>query len=321
MDPGSTSGVAAVDFDGDLKLVKSGKNFPPSEIIQEVIDAGHPVVVTSDKAKMPSKVEKIASSLGAERFVPEEDLEARKKKELGEGENSHELDASASALNAYNNLQREIRKIDRYCDKLGEDRYSAAKKYFEGEPLTGTELEEPAPEESGKEDPEKHRLERREKELEKEVARLKSRIGELEKENSELEDRLEQGLEEERAEIIKEEEIQERENTIERKNREIDRLEDKLEKAEIREKQYRRALEKLESGGELVKKIDYSADSVPEKGVTRSEDLKERLEARGYNIRLQEEVEGLELGDYMVVDEFPKPKNFRKIIRDYKESR
>lgn len=319
VDPGSTSGVAAVNLDGELKLVKSRRNFPPREIIQEVIDIGHPVVVTSDKAKMPSKVEKIAASLGAERFIPGEDLEAERKKELGEGDNSHELDATASAFNAYNNLQREIEKIDRYTEELGEDRYSVAKKYFSGEPLEPEEDElEPAEEDLAAE---KQRLKVREKELEKEVARLESRIGELKKENSVLEDRLDEKLEEKRLEIIKKEEIREREEVIEEKDAEIDRLEDELAKAGVREAQYRKALERIENGGELVRKIDVSSDRIPGRAVTDSEELKQKLEARGYNIRLLEEVDGVELGDFVVVDEFPKPKNFRKIIREYKESR
>ncbi len=129
IDPGNTSAVAAVDFDGELKLLESSREFPPEEIIERLIEVGTPVVVASDREKMPSTVEKIASSLGASKFQPEEDLAADRKKELGGGENSHEQDAAASALYAYNNLRRRIEKIEKDSGEK-KDRLEVAKSYF-----------------------------------------------------------------------------------------------------------------------------------------------------------------------------------------------
>ncbi|MFB6291845.1 MAG: DUF460 domain-containing protein [Candidatus Nanohaloarchaea archaeon] len=130
IDPGNTSAVAAVGLDGELKLLESSREFPPHKIIRELVETGKPVVVACDTEKMPSTVEKVASSLGARKFIPDEDLESQRKKEMGRGENSHEIDAAASALYAYNNLQRQIQKIDRHTRKSGKDRAIVAHRHF-----------------------------------------------------------------------------------------------------------------------------------------------------------------------------------------------
>jgi len=133
IDPGNTSAVAALNLDGELVMLESRREFSHDEIIRELVEKGKPVVVASDKKEMPSTVEKIASSLGAERFEPEEDLATAKKKELGKGENSHEQDAHASVNYAYNCLQKEIRKINKHSDESDSPRNEVAKKYFEDE--------------------------------------------------------------------------------------------------------------------------------------------------------------------------------------------
>lgn len=134
IDPGSTSAVAAFNLEGELELLESRKEFSHHEIIEEIIQKGRPVVVTSDKEEMPSTVEKIAQSLGARKFEPEQDLGTRQKKQMGEGENSHEKDAHAAVIHTYNQLKRNIRKINRITEKSGEERAEVAKRYFSDTP-------------------------------------------------------------------------------------------------------------------------------------------------------------------------------------------
>ena len=330
VDPGSTSAVAGIDLEGELELLESGKNFPPHEIIEKIVEAGKPVVVTSDKAKMPSNVDKIASSMGAETYVPDEDLDQEKKSELGRGDNSHEKDAVASAVNAYNNMQREIRKIEKYSEKLEEDRAVIADRYFSDKSLRpeededkqeeeAIEVTESQPDESR--DPEKERMEAKIENLEEQVNELKSEIGEMEAENDRLRGKLEKVKEKARQEVLKEQEITKREALIKEKDEKIDELEEDLEKTEIREEQYRKAMEKLAEGGELIEIVTHRTDEVPDRTLTRSEELQEKLEARGFNIRHVEEVEAVEMERYAAVDDFPKAKNFRKVIDEYRESR
>ncbi len=134
IDPGNTSAVAAVNLEGELKLLKSERELPPRDIIRILIDEGKPVVVACDTEKMPSTVEKVATSLGATKFIPEEDLDRRRKKELGEGNNSHEKDAVASARHAYKNLHRNIRKIKKLTEESEEDLDTVAETYFSRNP-------------------------------------------------------------------------------------------------------------------------------------------------------------------------------------------
>lgn len=133
VDPGSTSAVAAINLDGELKLLESDKELGRDKIIQKIIETGKPVVVACDTEKMPSTVDKIASSLGARRYEPEEDLSSQWKKTNGEGSNSHEKDAYASAFNAYRNLQREIRKIKSISSEEQKPENEVAELYFSRE--------------------------------------------------------------------------------------------------------------------------------------------------------------------------------------------
>lgn len=131
IDPGNTSAVAAVDLNGDLRLLESSREFPPKDIIMMLIETGTPVVVSCDTASMSSTVAKIASNLGAQKFSPEEDLESERKKNLGgKGNNSHEKDAVASAMYAYNNLQKKIEKIRKFSEESENNEFEVARNYF-----------------------------------------------------------------------------------------------------------------------------------------------------------------------------------------------
>lgn len=131
IDPGNTSAVAALDLEGELKLLESAREFPPEEIIMALIETGRPVVIGCDTQDMPSTVEKIASNLGAKKFKPNEDLKSKRKQSLADrGGNSHEKDAIASARYAYNNLRRKISKIERISEEEDIDRSSTARRYF-----------------------------------------------------------------------------------------------------------------------------------------------------------------------------------------------
>lgn len=131
VDPGNTSAIAALNFEGELKLLESRLEFPPEEIIQRIIEHGKPIVVSCDKERMPSTVEKIASSLGAEKFEPENDLSRKRKREIGgRGDNSHEKDAYASAMHAFKNMRKQVRKINRKSDQKGVEKHELAREYL-----------------------------------------------------------------------------------------------------------------------------------------------------------------------------------------------
>ena len=330
VDPGSTSAVAAVDLKGEIQLLESGKNFPPREIIQRIIKVGKPVVVASDKGKTPSKVDDIASSVGAKLFEPENDLSSEKKKELGKGANSHELDAVASAVHAKKQLHRDIRKIEKYDSEKELDRVEVAEKIFNDrqlkeeteKPVEETNRASSIAESSEDKDREKKRLNRKIQNLEAQIRELKSELGEKESRIDELEDALERRDQEDRKEVVKDEEVKKREAVIRDKNRRIEELESEIEKHSLREIQYRKALEKIKKEDyKVVPIVDDDLAEIPEEALTRDNKVKEELKNRGVNIHLVEDVEAIELGRYAAVKEMPENHDFESIIQEYKEKR
>ena len=129
IDPGNTSAVAAINLEGEKEFLTSRKEFSHDEIIREIVETGYPIVITADRAQIPSTVDKIASSLGARKFTPENNLSRKRKRKLGEGDNSHEKDAHASALHAYKRLSKQIRKINRRS-KNKEQKLDMARKHL-----------------------------------------------------------------------------------------------------------------------------------------------------------------------------------------------
>ncbi len=345
VDPGSTSAVAVLDFDGKFAHIKSSKNFPPRKIISEVIEHGKPVIVTSDKAKTPSKVDKIANSLGAEKFEPEEDLSQERKRELGEGENSHEKDASAAAKYAYKQLKPKIRKIEELEEEREEEKSEIASRYFSGQ-LTGTnkensgsvegsdeskrerqnqEVSEGSEDESEAVDGEKwmqksRKLENKVENLEEHVEDLQEKLEFREQQRRNLQSKYDKLKAGKRDEVLKERELSRKNAELKEKNQKIEQLEQQLEKTRIREKQYEKAVDILDSGGEILPLIDKETGKIPEKAATRSGDLRDRLISQGEKIYHVDELDGVELLDRIVVDELPE-ENPGDIIEKYRDAR
>jgi predicted RNase H-like nuclease (RuvC/YqgF family) len=329
VDPGSTSAVAAIDLEGEIELLKSGKNFPPREIIQRIVKAGKPVVVASDKKETPSKVKKISSSIGAKLFEPEKDLSSRRKKELGKGTNSHEKDAVASAVHAKKQLHRDIRKIEKFNGEKDLKKVEIAERLFNDRPISeqeDTEEKTSSGKYSGKEteeentDLEKKRLENRIENLEDYISSLKTELDSKNSRIENLEEKLREIKDEDRREIIEEREIKKREAIIRDKNREIEDLRDALTDAGVREAQYRKALQKARNGHVIVPIVD-SVGEIEGEAVTRDYEILEKLEKQGVEIHHIEEVEGIELGQFMVVEELPDKTDFRSVIKEFKNDK
>lgn len=341
VDPGSTSAVAMVDFNGDIVELESGKNFPPREIISQVVDTGKPVIVTSDKAKIPSKVEKIANSVGAEKFIPEEDLSAERKRELGSGENSHEEDAVAAAFHAYKQLRSNIDKIGELSEEMELEESKIASRYFSDElPTPGSEEETQEVEEdekTGESTREKQqqdsdsdqglyrrraeKLETKVNHLEEQVEDLKNRLEFREQQRRNIQSKYDKLKDGKKEEMLKEQEISKREGIIREKSERINELEEKFQRSRIREKQYEKALDLIAEGGQLLPIIDEKFEEIPEVAVTRSEELRDRLRSQGEKVFRIEEVEGVELLERFVVDGEELDEAPDDIIEKYRNSR
>lgn len=321
VDPGSTSAVAAIDFKGDLKLLESGKNFPPREIISELVEEGKPVIVSSDKSRTPSKVEKIANSVGAEVFEPEKDLSQGKKRELGRGDNSHEQDASAAALHAFKQLRDGIDKIEELSEEMDEERARIARRYFtDDEVVKKKEAEEKDSDRKNEDNPFKQkaqRLEERVRELEERLDEKEEKLEFREQQRRELQSKYDKLKAGKTDELLKDDRVQKLEEKIAEKQDRIDELEKRLQKSLVREKQYRKAIESIQDGAEIVPLVeDESPGETP--FVTSSEELRDRMRSKGSEVYHVDEVEGVELGDRFVLEEFEDGKD---IIERYRDSR
>jgi predicted RNase H-like nuclease (RuvC/YqgF family) len=309
--------------------LESGKNFPPRDIIQRIIKVGKPAVVASDKSTTPAKVEKIANSVGAKVFEIETDLSTDKKKEIGKGTNSHEIDAVASAINAQRHLQRDIEKIEKFNEAYDLPKKEIALKVFKDKQIqTSEETEEEN--DSGKnenrsyldasQDREKKRMENRIENLEDQIHQLKSELEDKKYEIETLRRRINDMREEDREEIIEKREIKRREAEIADKNREIRDLKEELKHFAIRENQYRKAVRRIfEGDSRLVPLIEEHIGSVPEEAVTSDGEILDKLEKRGSDIHRLGEVQGIELRDFIVVDNLPDKNNFESILNQYSE--
>nr|MCK4930116.1 DUF460 domain-containing protein [Nanoarchaeota archaeon] len=121
VDPGTTLGYAILDDKGKFISSGSGKNISMSELINNIIYFGKPLIMGCDKNPAPSFNEKLAVKLGAKLFYPRQDLLVKEKKELINKYNAklnvHEQDALASAVLAFEKHKNFIEKINRFLKK------------------------------------------------------------------------------------------------------------------------------------------------------------------------------------------------------------
>lgn len=332
VDPGSTSAVAAIDLEGEIKLLESRKNFPKEEIIKSIIQVGKPVLVTSDKEKLPGTVDKISTSLGVRSFEPKNDLSQEKKKELGIGENSHECDASASCFYAKNMLNDKIKKINNIEDKYDQKKYKIAKKILKKEDLvfkTSSQNDEErekktANEKTGEEnvDKEKKRLEKKIENLDEYSEELKTQLKTKESEIKRLNSKIKKLHKEERYKIRKEEEISRLRAENDKKQNKIQELEKEIKNLKSVNKSYKKAITQIYfEERELIPIVRKKIENTPEKIAIRDRALLEHFKEKECKIYKLSNLEGISLENFYLMKDYHETKNFESIITNYKESR
>ena len=113
VDVGTTSAVAAVDLEGRLIHIISGKDFGVDEIVAKIRECGTPSLIATDVYPTPKSIKKIASSFGANTFTPKKDISIEDKIFLTKDfnpKNPHERDALAAALNAFRKKNNLLKK-------------------------------------------------------------------------------------------------------------------------------------------------------------------------------------------------------------------
>lgn len=115
IDPGTTTGIAALDFRGNVVGLHSSKDAGIDRVVDHLVAIGKTSLIASDVAPIQEFTSKLAACLGAEVFVPGESLSVNEKILLVrdyETGDSHQRDALAAALNAYNRFKNKFQKID-----------------------------------------------------------------------------------------------------------------------------------------------------------------------------------------------------------------
>ena len=116
IDPGNTVGVCIVDSKGEILEYFSVKNPQLSLILERIISYGRPVIIATDKTKIPVYVKKIARILCSKIFSPKKDPSKEEKDELirkigVKVSNDHERDSIFAAVSAFKKYMHLIEKI------------------------------------------------------------------------------------------------------------------------------------------------------------------------------------------------------------------
>ena len=116
IDPGTTTAVAAVDLDGNLVHLSSGRERSMGDVVETLYQVGKPLVVASDVSAMPFSVERIRRAFSAVPYTPRADRTGEEKLALTEGfsyANLHERDALSAALDAYRSYRNKFQSVQK----------------------------------------------------------------------------------------------------------------------------------------------------------------------------------------------------------------
>jgi len=116
LDPGTTTGIAALNLQGELIDLISARAMSPSDAIEWIAARGKPLLVATDVFPAPGAVEKVKRSFNATLFSPGSDLPAEEKialaKEFGY-RNDHERDALAAAASAFKKYKNKFLLVEK----------------------------------------------------------------------------------------------------------------------------------------------------------------------------------------------------------------
>lgn len=120
-DPGTTAGLAVLNLNGELLLLKSLKHWNRGSIILEALSVGDPVLIATDRAEAPRAVRELAQSLNLAVFETGKDEaledkisiinEYASKRSVSIGD-EHQASALYAALKAFNSFKNDFRNIE-----------------------------------------------------------------------------------------------------------------------------------------------------------------------------------------------------------------
>ncbi|OUJ19509.1 putative nuclease of RNase H fold RuvC/YqgF family [Methanonatronarchaeum thermophilum] len=115
VDPGTTTGVGVVDFDGRVVEVCSGRDMSFDDVVGFLVGLGNVVVVATDVSPAPDFVEQLSTVLDAVLWVPSSSLKREVKRDLVRDfdcGDKHQVDALAAAFKAYRSMKGKLRRVE-----------------------------------------------------------------------------------------------------------------------------------------------------------------------------------------------------------------
>ncbi|HOO54831.1 MAG TPA: DUF460 domain-containing protein [Methanothrix sp.] len=118
IDPGTTTGIAALNLKGELVDLLSARAMSPPDVIEWLAERGKPLVVATDVFPPPGAVEKVKRSFSAVLYSPGSDIPSEEKIALAREygyKNDHERDALAAAVSAYKRYKNKFQQVEKKC--------------------------------------------------------------------------------------------------------------------------------------------------------------------------------------------------------------
>ena len=116
IDPGTTTAIAVLTLDGELRKLHSSRTISIPEVIEMIAEEGRPLIIASDVFPAPNAVEKIRRAFNAVPGAPDEMITTGDKTEFARTygySNAHERDAIAAAVSAYRRNRNKFEQIKR----------------------------------------------------------------------------------------------------------------------------------------------------------------------------------------------------------------
>jgi uncharacterized protein len=120
VDIGTTTGVAIYDLDRNLVYAGSKRSISIDSLIREIGFYGKPIIIATDKKKVPQPVTKIAASFNCKVFSPDHDLTVDEKERIVSIpiKDVHEKDALSAATFAFKSFAPQFNNIDRNLESM-----------------------------------------------------------------------------------------------------------------------------------------------------------------------------------------------------------
>ncbi|HWQ18213.1 MAG TPA: DUF460 domain-containing protein [Methanotrichaceae archaeon] len=116
IDPGTTTGIAALNLRGDLIDLISARAMSPSDVIEWIAARGKPLIVATDVFPTPGAVEKIKRTFNSVLYSPGMDVPAEEKIALAKEHgyrNDHERDSLAAAISAFKRYKNKFLQVEK----------------------------------------------------------------------------------------------------------------------------------------------------------------------------------------------------------------